>query len=461
MSVITAGKLCEVVGGKWIRGDKKTRIKGLICRYTEAKPGQIYFDVRGGKGGDSNILGALKNGASAVVISKHKRRVPFEDETIPVIAVPNVWEAFWSTVRFYREMYDIPVVGVTGTSGKTTTTAMISAIFRRRWKVLKTVGNLNLPPFVPSQIMRLKWGYQAAVFEVGMNRPGQISKQSRAIRPKVGVITHIGTGHIEHLGSYENVILEKSGIMEGIPSDGCLVLNSDDSATKAIDLSGFTGKVLYYGLVNPADFMAQDLEFKENGTSFKVKINGKLQPIFIPTYGKHNVYNALAAIAVAQYYNFDAATIRQGLARYHKPHMRLQIDKGLNNSVLINDTYNANPDSIMAGLEVLATLAKGRNSVAVLGNMLEQGEFSAEHHRKVGEKVEQLKINWLITVGTLAKDIARGVKTKNMYIKSFNYTKEASKFLRENLPKNSVVLVKGSRGARMEWVVKGLLQKDE
>lgn len=459
MSVVTAGKLCEIVGGEWIRGDQRARIKGLISRCVDAKPGQVYFDVRGGKGGDRNILEALNNGASAVVISKYKKQVPFEDRNIPVIAVPKVWEAFWSAIKYYREMCNIPVVGVTGTSGKTTTTAMISAIFRKRWRVLKTIGNLNLPPFVPAQIMRMKRGYQAAVFEVGMNRPGQISKQSRVIQPKVGVITHIGTGHIEHLGSYENVILEKSGIIEGIPSDGCLVLNSDDSATKKIDLSAFKGKVVYYGMVNPADFTGRDIEFRDKGTSFKVKIQGKIHSFFIPTYGKHNVYNALAAIAVARYYDFDIETIRQGLSRFRKPHMRLQIVNGVKNSVIINDTYNANPDSIMAGLEVLAQMAKGRNSVAILGNMLEQGEYSVAHHRAVGEKAEQLKINWLITVGTLAKEIAHGVRSKAMFIKSFHWTKQAVKFLRETLPEDSVVLVKGSRGAHMEWVVKGLVQK--
>lgn len=459
MSVVTAGKLCEVVGGKWISGNKITRVEGLICQCVKAKPGFIYFDVRGGKGGDRNILEALKNGASAVVISKYKKRVPFDDEKIPVIAVPKVWEAFWTAVKFYRDMYNIPVVGVTGTSGKTTTTEMISAIFRKRWKVLKTRGNLNLPPFVPAQIMRLKWGYQAAVFEVGMNRPGQISKQSRIIQPKVGIITHIGTGHIEHLGSYENVIKEKSGIMAGMPADGCLILNVDDRATEKINLSAFKGKVIYYGLVNHADFKAQDIQFSDDGTRFKVKIKDKLYDFFIPTYGKHNVYNALAAIAAARYYNFDVNIIKQGLAKFRRPHMRLQITKGLNNTVLINDTYNANPDSIMAGLEVLATLAKGRNTVAVIGNMLEQGKFTVQNHRKVGEKAEELKINWLITVGTLATEIANGVKKKGMFIKSFNWTRQAVKFLRENLPKNSVVLVKGSRGAHMEWVVKGLLEK--
>lgn len=456
MPVVTADNLCKAIGGTWVNGDPGLKLRGISCRCAVVKRGILYFDYQGGKGGDRNILDALKRGAVGVVISKFKKQLPFKDPNIVVISVPKVGEAFWAAVKHYRDMYNIPVVGVTGSSGKTTTTAMISSIFRRRWKVLKTMGNLNLPSFVPAQIMRLKWGYQAAVFEIGMNRPGQVSQQSRVVQPQVGIITHIGTGHIEHLGSFENVILEKSGIMEGIPENGCILLNADDPATKHIDLSGFKGKVACYGLNNKADYMARDIMFKDNGTYFMAQIDGKWHQFFIPTYGKHNVYNALAAIGAARFYNFDVKTIIRGLERFRKPYMRLQIVKGIKNCTLINDTYNANPDSIMAGLEVLSTLARNKKSVAVLGNMLEQGEFTVENHRKVGKKAEDLNIDWVVTVGTFAKEIANGVQSKNIKKWSFNWIREAVRFLRENLPENSVVLVKGSRGAHMERLVKGL-----
>lgn len=463
MRTLTAGKLCTVIGGKLINGNPEVKVKGIMSKCDSVIPGLSYFDVKGGKGGDRNILEAIKNGAVAIVISKHKKVLPFEDKEFPVISVPKLWEAFWKAVTYYRNLCDIPVVGVTGTSGKTTTKEMLSSIFSRRWRVLKTLGNLNLPDFVPSHIMRLRYGYQAAVFEIGMNRPGQIAKQARIIQPKVGVITHIGTGHIEHLGSYENVILEKSGIIQGIPDDGFLVLNVDDPATGKIDISGFKGRIIYYGLKNQADFMAEKIEYKDEGTFFTALINGIPNRFFIPTFGQHNVYNALAAIAVARVYDFDIKTIRLGLGSYRKPHMRLQIVKGIRNCKLINDTYNANPDSMMAGLEVLATLAKGRTSVAVLGNMLEQGTFAIENHRRVGEKAADLKVDWLITVGTLAKEIAKGAtaKSKDMKIWSFRLKSQAIPFLRKSLPEESVILIKGSRGSYMERLVKELKELKE
>ncbi len=456
MPTITAGKLCKAMNGNWINGEPNIEIHGIISKHTKVKLGFLYFDVKGYKVGNLYILEAVKNGAAAIVISQDKDKPPMDNPNVAVIAVPNLWEAFWKTVKYYRDIYDIPVVGVTGTSGKTTTSEMIASIFCKRWKTLMTPKNLNLPQFVPQQIMRLNNGFESAVFEIGMNKQNQISNQARIIQPKVGVITNIGAGHLKHLKSLENVILEKSGIMKGIPDDGYLVLNIDDNATKKIDISGFKGEVIYYGLINKADYMASNLKIKDGGTYFKVSIDGKQYKFFIPTYGRHNVYNALVAIAVAKLFYFDVETIKKGLANYVKPPRRLQIVKGIKNSVLIDDTYNANPNSVMAGLEVLTTLTGNNTSVAVLGNMLEQGEYTIKNHRKIGKVVEALNINWLITVGTMAKEIAKGVTSNKIKKWSFDWNKEAVNFLRKKLPKNSVILVKGSRGARMENVVLGL-----
>ncbi len=462
LRTIPAARLCEIVEGSLVRGDGNKPVKGIMSRCASVKPGLVYFDVVGGRPGNDNILEAIDKGAAGIVVSKYKKALPF-DPDIPVISVPKVGEAFWKAVKYYRDLHDIPVVGVTGTSGKTTTKEMIASIFRNRWKTLKTVGNMNLPHYVPPHIMRLNYGYEAAVFEIGMNRPGHISKQSRIIQPRVGIITHIGEGHVEHLGSFENVISEKAGIIEGIPDDGFLLLNADDPNTKKIDHSGFKGKVLYYGLKNKADFNAGNITFDKKGTSFTAVIDGKEHSFFIPTFGEHNVSNALAAIAAACIFDFDADTIRRGLAGYRKPAMRLQITKGIRNSILINDTYNANPGSMMAGLEVLSALSRGKTGIAVLGNMLEQGQYAVENHRKVGRRAGELNIDWLVTVGRLAKQIAEGaaLSSDQMKIWSFLLKKQAADFLRNNIPENSVILVKGSRGSYMERVVKELRKQSE
>lgn len=457
MPILSAGKLCAVTGGKFIKGKKDTKISGISKEYFNIKKGYLYFDVAKPKERDTRIRIAINSGAAAVVISEKKKYKPILDPHIVIISVPNVSNAFWKTVKYYRDMHSIPIVGVTGTSGKTTTCAMVTSIFRTKWKTLVTRGNLNLPDFVPSQIMLLNTNkYDAAVFEIGMHRKGQISKQSKIIQPKVGVITHIGEAHLEHVGNLANVILEKTAIANGIPADGCLVLNIDDPSTERINLSKFKGKVVYYGLIKKANYMASDLKIEKKGTFFKVLIDGMQHQFFIPTYGKHNVYNALAAIAVARFYGFSVNSIKKGLEKYPKPKMRLQVMRGIKNCVVIDDTFNANPNSVMAGLEVLSALADKKISIAVLGGMLEQGKYAIENHRKVGKKVEALNINWLITIGSLGKQIAKGVKSKKIKKWSFDSNQEAISFLRKNLPKNSIVFVKGSRGTRMQSIVKGI-----
>lgn len=448
MPKVTVETISKAMNGTIKTGNPNTVIKGIMSRYAGVKPGLLYFDVKGGKGGNDNIVKAIENGAIGVVISKYKKALPVVTQNLIVISVPSVGRAFWDAVKLYRDICDIPVVGVTGTSGKTTTKEMIASIFRLRWKTLKTRGNMNLPEFVPEHIMRLMWGYQAAVFEIGMNRPGHVSKQARIVRPKVGVITNIGLGHVQYFGTYENVVIEKSGIMEGIPDDGYLILNADDPGTKKINLSKFKGRIIYYGLTNKADYTASDIRQVNHGTFFNAKINNKKHQFFIPTFGRHNVYNALAAIAVANSFNFDVNTIKKGLVNYRRPSKRLQFVKGIRNSILINDTYNANPTSVIAGLEVLSSLSKGRTTVAVLGNMLEQGNFSTENHRVVGKKAAELNVDWLVTVGSLAKEIAKGASNNSKGIKiwSFNLKRNAINFLKKHLPNDSMVLVKGSRG---------------
>lgn len=449
----------EALDGTLVRGNDEHEVSGIMARWAYTKPGYLYFDVVGGPGGDRNMLKALENGATAFVISKYKKNLPFKDAEVTVIAVPKVWEAFWKFVAFYREQFRIPVIGVTGTSGKTTTKEMLAAILRRKWQVMKTKSNLNLPDFVPGHVFRINKKHGAAVFEIGMNGPGQIGKQSRAVKPNIGIITHIGQGHVGAFNNKEEVIKEKSDIMIGIPQDGHLLLNADDPNTAKIDLAGFKGQVHYFGLKNKAEITGHDIRTDITGTRFIARAPGLQEEFFIPTFGRHNVSNALAAIMAARLAGVAVGDIKTGLAKYRKPAMRLQVVKGIKRALLINDTYNANPDSVIAGLEVLKLLATGRKSVAVLGTMLEQGKYRIDAHRRVGRKVAELQIDLLVTVGQSAGEIARGALGAGMDEKkvvSFARRWQAGQYLQKALPDKAVALFKGSRGAYLEQVVKML-----
>ncbi|ADG82608.1 UDP-N-acetylmuramoylalanyl-D-glutamyl-2,6-diaminopimelate/D-alanyl-D-alanyl ligase [Thermincola potens JR] len=452
--------LCKVTNGVLRQGDPQQKITGIMSRCKAVKPGQVYFDVKGGPGSDENILVALDKGAVALVISKHKKKLPFNNHKISVIAVPKVWDAFWDCVSYHRDQFNIPVVGVTGTSGKTTTKEMIASIFKKKWgKILKTEQNLNLPSFVPGHIMRLTAEHKAAVFEIGMNRRGHVAKQSRVIKPMIGIITNIGQAHVGMLGSKEAVIEEKGSIIEGIPKNGYLLINADDENSGKLDLSSFQGKTLRFGIKNKADYVAEDIATGLDFVSFKTVIYGKEEQIRVPISGKHNVYNALAAIAASTLLNIEVKYIKQGLAGFRRPKLRLQLVKGINDSLLINDTYNANPDSVIAGLEVLKELAKDRTSIAVLGNMLEQGVFTNEAHQRVGRRVQELGIDYLITIGKLARQIAVGARKHGMpeeKIKSFDQRYEGSFYLKKHMPHRAVCLFKGSRAVYLDKMVEYL-----
>jgi len=451
--------ICNAVDGTMVQGDRELAISGIMSRWTHVKPGFLYFDVVGGPGGDRNMLQALEKGAVAFVISKYKKKLPFDDKEVPVIAVPKVWEAFWKFIAFYRDQFKIPIIGVTGTSGKTTTKEMLGSVLGQKWPVMKTRSNLNLPDFVPGHILRLRKSHGAAVFEIGMDGPGQIGKQSRVVKPNIGIITFIGQGHVGAFNNKDEVIKEKSDIMIGIPADGHLLLNADDPKTAKIDLSGFKGQVHYFGIKNKAGITACDIRNEDHGTRFRAEAPGLDEEFFIPTFGVHNVSNALAAILAARLAGVETGYIKKGLARYRKPAMRLQVVKGIRNTLLINDTYNANPESVIAGLDVLKLLGTGRKTVAVLGNMLEQGKYAGEAHRRVGKKAAGLKLDLLITVGVLAREIANGALQDGMdkeKVISFNKRLHAGQYLHKTLPERAVVLFKGSRGAYLENLVKVL-----
>lgn len=307
--------------------------------------------------------------------------------------------------------------------------------------------------------MRLTAEHKAAVFEIGMNRRGHVAKQSRVIKPMIGIITNIGQAHVGMLGSKEAVIEEKGSIIEGIPKNGYLLINADDENSGKLDLSSFQGKTLRFGIKNKADYVAEDIATGLDFVSFKTVIYGKEEQIRVPISGKHNVYNALAAIAASTLLNIEVKYIKQGLAGFRRPKLRLQLVKGINDSLLINDTYNANPDSVIAGLEVLKELAKDRTSIAVLGNMLEQGVFTNEAHQRVGRRVQELGIDYLITIGKLARQIAVGARKHGMpeeKIKSFDQRYEGSFYLKKHMPHRAVCLFKGSRAVYLDKMVEYL-----
>lgn len=393
---------------------------------------------------------AAESGA-ACVMAEEKVECP-----CPVIYVSSTRQAQLLLARAYREKFSIPVVGITGSVGKTTTKEMISCVMEEKYKTLKTEGNFNNDIGVPRMIFRLDESYTAAVLEMGMSALGEISLLTKAVRPTCAVISNVGVSHIENLGSRENILKAKLEITEGLQKGSRLFLNGDDDMLSTVDNSDFD--IVRYGIESEnLDFAAVNIQQYNEKTVFEIKYDGKCQKIILPAVGLHNVYNALAAFAVGIYHGISAEVCASALEKYVPSGMRQKIVKK-NGIVFIEDCYNASPDSQKASMNALM-LIEGRRHIAVIGDMLELGSYSETAHRQVGEYAAEKKVDMLFTYGKESEysaDSAKKAGLENVY--SFDDKTLLAEKLLSVLCDGDAVSFKASRGMRLEEVIKKIYE---
>ncbi len=331
-----------------------------------------------------------------------------KNKNLTIIKVKDIKKAYWDFVRYYRDLFDIPVIGVTGTCGKTTTTEMIKTILSGKYKVHATsVGKNALFRNLP-YLLGLDDETQAAIFELGVTHPGNITNSCQHFQPQTGVLLNIGTYHLKGCKTLANYIKAKGELVDGIKPDGTLILNADDENIKQIDLSSFLGRIVYFGFGRQAHYRAKNVRSAKGGMEFTLGYQNKSYPFFVPGYGEHNVYNALAAIAATHTTGIDFKEVRARLATFSQVGQHLQLKPGLKGCTIIDDTWNCTPPSMEAALKVLKLL-KGKlfrhKSVAVLGYMPQLGASAMDEYRKIGDKVVSTGVDVLITLGEEAKQI--------------------------------------------------------
>ncbi|MCJ7806692.1 MAG: UDP-N-acetylmuramoyl-tripeptide--D-alanyl-D-alanine ligase, partial [Clostridia bacterium] len=348
--------------------------------------------------------------------------------------------------------FDLPVIGITGSSGKTTTKDFTAAVLSAKYKVLKTTGNLNNEIGLPLTILQLEKSHQAAVLEMGMSAAGEITTLCEIGRPSIGVITNIGEAHLEMLGSIDAIAQAKEELIDYLGSGGVAVLNGDDPRLLKLR-ERYPGKAYYYGL-NQGDIKGFELSQKGERSFFRVRFPDKSDGLFqSPLPGRESVSNALAALTVGYILGLTLPQMEEGLTKSQTAAGRLQILHSCDGLNIIDDSYNANPSSVRAALKVLTELG-GEKTVAVLGDMLELGSAAPEAHLSVGRFAAECGIGCLITVGELARGFADGAGTAGLKVYSCIDHKEALTVLRGlSLDRNWYVLVKGSRGMQMEKIV--------
>lgn len=386
---------------------------------------------------------ALSLGSSAVMI--HSDIEP----NGAYIKVDDTSKAMLSLSGYYRSKFDIPVIGLTGSVGKTTTKEFTHLVVSAKYNAIKTLGNLNNEIGVPQMLFQIDNSTEAAVIEMGMNHFGEISRLVNEVKPTIGLITNIGVSHIENLGSREGILKAKLELCEGLAEGAPLILNGDNDMLQTVKDEHH--KVVFYGIEN-GEFKAENIVETDNSTSFDVAYYGKKQHITIPTIGIHNVYNALAAFAVGYFLNVEPQAAADALGTYVPAGMRQKV-VDVDGITSIEDCYNASPDSMRAALKTLSNI-KGNKKIAVLGDMLELGDYAKTAHTEVGRAVAENKIDYLLAYGNDAKFYVDGAKqdgVENAFL--FDDKEKLSEMLLNIATKGDAILFKGSRGMKLEDVI--------
>ncbi len=453
-------KICK---GKILIGNEDEVLENFVKDTREVKKGDVYVGIKG-ENYDGNLLyeDAIKNGAKVCILQKQSVNEKIDVEKInkeyphtTIILVDNTIKTLQELAKYKRSLYDIPVIGVTGSVGKTSTKDIIASVMSKKYNVLKTLGNYNNQIGLPLTILRLK-DHDAMVVEMGMSELGEISNLTKIAKPTVAVITNVGTAHIGILGSRENILKAKLEILDGLKENGTLVINNDNDMLNNWNNKNHSDKynVITFGLENESDVMAKDVHISEDGSTYKMEIDNKKYNVNISVGGSHFVLNSLCAIAVGNLFDIDINDILDGIANFELTKRRMQIEKNKIGATIINDCYNANYDSMKAALDYLGKISS-RRKIAVLGDMLELGGFSKTLHEKVGKEVAKNKVDILITVGDLSKDISRkaiedGMDKNNVYL--FNNNDEAINLLNKIIEKEDAILIKASNGMNFQQI---------
>lgn len=449
MKTLSIKEIASALGAK---AEGEALIKNITIDSRTAQQGDLYIAIKGENfDGHDFSKSAVENGAAAVMCHKDI------DCECPKIIVEDTQEAFLKLAQWYRGLFDILVVGLTGSVGKTTTKEMIAAVLSSEKETLKTEGNLNNSIGVPRTLMRLDDSFEAAVVEMGMDHKGQISVLTDCVKPDAAVITNIGVSHMENLGSREGILAAKMEIVEGLKEGGKLFLNSDDPYLMSVQPEGH--EVIYFGINNSAcKYRAENIELKDNGTEFDICWDESVQHIFIPAIGKHNVYNALAAFAVGYEHGILPENAAKGLSQYAPSGMRQRLNN-LKGITFIEDCYNASPDSVRAAINTLSSL-KAERKIAVLGDMFELGTISEESHKNSGMLAAKKGIDAVFTLGE--KSAATSEKANEMGVEfTGNYTshEELAEKLYEFVKPGDAVLFKASRAMKLEEAMNLLYEK--
>ncbi|MGH4125711.1 MAG: UDP-N-acetylmuramoyl-tripeptide--D-alanyl-D-alanine ligase [Clostridium sp.] len=455
MEYITLDEIiCATLGEILVKGENT--LYNNVCMDTRAIKDKDVFIALKGENFNANdfTCEASKKGASICIIDEIKFDITSLDKKTTVIKVEDTKKALRDLAKFYLNKLNLQVVGITGSTGKTSTKDLVAAVLSAKFKVFKTLGNFNNEIGLPMMIFMLDKSYDVAVLEMGMSDFGEIHNLCETSKPNIGIITNIGMSHLENLKTRENILKAKMEITDFFTKDSVLIVNSDNDLLEDIIPANY--KTIKTGIDSKADFKACDLNIFEHKITFGLIEAGILtkNTIEVNIPGRHNVLNSLLAVACARVMGMNYDEIARGFKKLEATSMRLDITKG-EKFTIINDCYNASPDSMLAAMDVLCNVS-GESKIAILGTMRELGNNAFEAHKQVGEYAKAKNIDLLITLGEFNEAYKQGFSDINKY-RCFETYNEVISFLKGIIATNDVVLVKASRYMKFESIVSELV----
>lgn len=451
MAMFTDAEVVLAMGARILQQGRRDMLYRNVTTDTRTVGEDDLFAALKGEKFDGHdfIEQAVSDGAAGVIVEDAARLYPDGDYTIFV--VKNTRKAYQDLALFHRRRFSIPVVAVTGSAGKTSTRALIATVLEQKYNVLQTEKNFNNEIGLPRTLLQLTKEHGVCVVELGMRGLGQIKELADIAEPTVGVVTNVGKSHIELLGSQVQIARAKGELVEALGSDGTAVLNQDDKRVAAM-AGKCKGKVVGFGIINDAPVMAGTIKNSEKGLSFTCRCFDQVIDVHMAVIGTHNVYNALAAVAVGRLLGLSEHQMQKGLAEYKGVPMRQEL-VNIDNVVFVNDAYNANPASMKEAVDTLVTLTGGRK-IAVLGGMLELGDWAEKEHEKIGTYLADKKVDVLIALGDEARFMAKAAKAAGMNeVYTVTTHAEAAAVLRRIMRQGDTVLLKGSRDFAMEKIL--------
>lgn len=442
--------ILKATSGKVIKNKKPIFAEGVSTDTRSIKKGDLFIAIRGDNfEGHDFLIEADKKGASGLIVENYSSKKLPKNISIPVISVKNSVKALGDLAEFHRKRFNIPVIAITGSNGKTTTKEMIWSILKTKYNVLKNIGTENNHIGIPKTLLNLEVSHEIAVLELGMNHPGEIENLARIAKPSVGVITNIGPSHLEFLGNLDNVLKAKAELLKHLKKDSILILNGDDKLLKGIKKKS-PCKVVTFGIDCDCDFKADSI--KNHGSNVDFTIN-KDRNINFKIPGIHNVYNALAAIAATSIFQIDFDSINKAFADFRLPPKRMNLIN-CGDITIIDDTYNSNPLSVNGAVTTLMHFNTDGKKIVIFGDMLELGKVSEKLHSEIGKVIAASGIDALIAVGPLSRITYESAKKEGMNnVFNCNAKEDALKILKELVKPKDILLFKGSRRMKMEDII--------